>query len=130
MSWFSRDIKEKEKNTNGVQWIELKSIEQAKSYIDTSEIPLVFFKHSTQCSISAMAINRLERDWKIDPLKVIPVYLDLISYRSVSNFLAEYLNVTHQSPQVLIVFNKKCIFSSSHNSITASSIDSVVNTLE
>ena len=46
-------------------------------------------------------------------------YLDLITYRSISNQLADDFNVEHQSPQILIIKNGNCIYHASHNAIDA-----------
>jgi bacillithiol system protein YtxJ len=43
------------------------------------------------------------------------VYLiKVIEERPFSNYIAEKLDVTHQSPQILVVKEGKCIFSESH----------------
>ncbi len=84
--------------------------------------PVVFFKHSTRCSISAMALNRLESDWDLDADRIVPVYLDLIAYRSVSDQMANVLRVVHQSPQLLIVKDGKCVYNASHSQINVQDI--------
>jgi len=107
-----------------MNWIEVKTIEQVNDLINKSEaISVLFFKHSTRCSISIMAKDRIERNWNINTAEVIPVYLDLIQYRSISNYLAETLAVEHQSPQVILVKNKKAIYNESHNMIQVKNIE-------
>jgi bacillithiol system protein YtxJ len=71
-----------------MNWIELSDLEQVDQIIQQSlSKPQLIFKHSTRCSISSMVKDRLERQWKAY-LDEFPVYyLDLIRYRSVSNFL-------------------------------------------
>lgn len=79
---------------------------------------VMFFKHSTRCSISSSALSRLERGWKEtyeDQVEV--VYLDLIRYRSISNELASRFGVVHQSPQMLVVKNGKCVYNASHMAV-------------
>ena len=45
-----------------VKWKTLNSIDQLQEIIQSSEVkPAVLFKHSTRCSISTMALNRLEK---------------------------------------------------------------------
>jgi bacillithiol system protein YtxJ len=89
-----------------MNWIELQSIEQAKELINSSsEKPVLFFKHSTRCSISNMAKDRLERKWDIDDSKVAPIYLDLLNHRDVSNFLAE--DIRYRTPISTNNFSKK-----------------------
>ena len=87
------------------------------------DVSYLIFKHSTSCSISAMALNRLERNWAASEVPLlVPYYLDLLSYRSVSNKIAQDLNVIHQSPQVLVIRNGKAIFDASHMDINFADI--------
>jgi bacillithiol system protein YtxJ len=79
---------------------------------------VMILKHSTRCSISASALNRLERNWKAnDNDKIKPYYLDLIANRQVSNDVAKHYNIEHESPQVLVISNGKCIYNVTHSEI-------------
>lgn len=110
-----------------MNWIELHSIEQAKELINSSaEKPVLFFKHSTRCSISNMAKDRLERKWDIDDSKLAPIYLDLLNHRDISNFLASELNIEHQSPQVILVKNKAATYSETHSMINVDDISMAI----
>jgi bacillithiol system protein YtxJ len=80
--------------------------------------PVVIFKHSTRCGISAHAKFRLEREWSFAPEDLDFYYLDLIAYRQVSNQVAETLQVTHQSPQIILLREGKAIYDSSHHMIS------------
>ncbi len=72
------------------------------------------FKHSTRCSISSMAKNRVERDWSLD----FPIYyLDLIKYRSTSNLIASISAIEHKSPQLIVFQNGQPIYDASHSAI-------------
>jgi bacillithiol system protein YtxJ len=71
-----------------------------------------------------MALNRLENSWQFTDDQIVPVYLDLIAYRSISNELADRLHVMHQSPQVLLVKDGHCTYHASHNQIDTRSIKS------
>ncbi|HLU90286.1 MAG TPA: bacillithiol system redox-active protein YtxJ [Cyclobacteriaceae bacterium] len=85
---------------------------------ESIEKPVLIFKHSTRCSISAMAWNRLTRNWKEeDNEKIKPYYLDLITYREISNAVEEQFGVRHQSPQVIIVKGGHATYNSSHMGI-------------
>ncbi|HRO41547.1 MAG TPA: bacillithiol system redox-active protein YtxJ [Flavipsychrobacter sp.] len=77
--------------------------------------PVVIFKHSTRCSISSMAKNRLERVSQPENIKFY--YLDLLRFRSVSNKIAELFQVYHESPQVLLIKNGACVYDESHSGI-------------
>lgn len=99
-----------------MNWIELKDEAQLADLREQSRaMPVVIFKHSTRCSISAMAKNRLER--ATPPDGVAFYYLDLIQYRSLSNRLAEAFGVHHESPQLLLLRNGDCVYDESHNGI-------------
>lgn len=99
-----------------MNWIELVSSDQLDQLIEASSLqPQVIFKHSTRCSISSMAKNRLERSAKPGPVPFY--YLDLISNRTISNKIANVFQVQHESPQVLVIKNGKCIYSESHSGI-------------
>jgi len=82
--------------------------------------PVVIFKHSTRCSISSMAKNRLERETPTG--NVLFYYLDLIRYRPVSNKIVEDFQVHHESPQVLLIKSGECIYEESHNGISMEDI--------
>lgn len=92
--------------------------------------PVVIFKHSTRCSISSMALSRLERDWNNEEMSEIkPYYLDLISYRSVSNEIADRYGVYHQSPQLLVIKDGKCHYDDSHMNISYGALKSEIEKL-
>ena len=80
----------------------------------------MIFKHSTRCSISAVAMQRLKRG--MVPGEFDFYYLDLISYRSLSNQVADQFDVTHESPQILVIRNGECVYDESHMSISADEI--------
>lgn len=99
-----------------------KIIEQ--SFLDNAGVAI--FKHSTRCSISSMAKSRLESKWDFDSEKLPIYYLDLISYRNISNLIADKFGVQHQSPQILIIKDGNCVYNGSHMSISVKEIHSVL----
>lgn len=107
-----------------MQWIQLTDINQLKDIVkhnkEQSSIneTVLLFKHSTRCSISSMALSRLESKWKdLDNVKTY--YLDLLNHRDVSNEIASLFNVEHASPQVLLIKKGSCFYHNSHNGISA-----------
>lgn len=108
-----------------MNWIELKHEDQLLEILDKSENkPQVIFKHSTRCSISSMAKNRLEKSEV--PANADFYYLDLIHHRQISNRVAEEFSVVHESPQIIIVKNRECIYDESHSAINMQEIDEQV----
>lgn len=107
-----------------MNWIPLNQETQLDEIVTNSNtIPQVIFKHSTRCSISSMAKNRLDK--KDAPDGINFYLLDLIKYRNISNKIAENFHVSHQSPQVLVINNGKCIYDESHSGITFDEIEAV-----
>lgn len=105
-----------------MNWINLTSQDQLEDIKQKSQQkPQVIFKHSTRCSISSMAKGRLERSSDI-PQEADFYYLDLISYRTLSARIAEEFHIHHESPQVLVIRNGKCIFDESHYGINMEDI--------
>ncbi|MEH0157713.1 bacillithiol system redox-active protein YtxJ [Limibacter armeniacum] len=101
-----------------MQWHNLTTEEQIAQIKEESKAQKVMiFKHSTRCSISSMAKNRLERSWQEGEVSLKPYYLDLISYRNISNRLADEFGVLHESPQVLVIENGSCVYDNSHMGI-------------
>lgn len=106
-------------------WHKLSDISQLQDIKDLSKeqhvSAVLLFKHSTRCSISSMALNRLETKW-IDDEQIPAYYLDLLNHRDVSNEIATLFAVEHASPQVLLIKNGVCVYHNSHNGINAAEI--------
>jgi bacillithiol system protein YtxJ len=104
-----------------MHWIHLTEDEQLKQIINQShEKPQVIFKHSTRCSISSVALQRLQKAGQ--PSDVDFIFLDLITYRHLSNRVSEQFHVHHESPQVLVIRNGECIYDESHLGISMDEI--------
>ncbi len=77
--------------------------------------PQLIFKHSSRCSLSSMARNRLDK--KEVPQGIDFYFLDIINHRSISNKVAQDFGVPHESPQVLLIKKGKCVYEESHSGI-------------
>ncbi len=99
-----------------MNWLTLNTENQVAEIIQNSHNqPVMIMKHSTTCSISATALARLERAWKLEAAGDLqPYYLDLLNYRAISNQIAATFGVQHESPQVLIIKNGKSVYNASH----------------
>ena len=110
-----------------MDWIELKDASQLSEIKERSKTRLqVIYKHSTRCSISSMAKNRLERG--MPPADVDFYFLDLIRYRDISNKIVEEFSVYHESPQVLMIRNGECVYDESHSGISMAEIEDMIST--
>jgi bacillithiol system protein YtxJ len=104
-----------------MHWIHLTDEEQLQQIISKSQArPQVIFKHSTRCSISAVALQRLQKTTQ--PSDIDFYFLDLLANRDLSNRVASIFKVPHESPQVLVVRDGECIYEESHMGISMSEI--------
>lgn len=112
-----------------MNWNNLQSLEQLEEIDQLSESqPVIIFKHSTRCSISAASLDRLERKWDDEEMQnCLPFFLDLIRHREVSNAIAKKYSMPHQSPQVLVIRQGKCTFEASHFGINYQEVESEAN---
>ncbi|MEN9598643.1 MAG: hypothetical protein RL596_954 [Bacteroidota bacterium] len=105
-----------------MKWNQLTEIGQLALIKDQSFTrSQVIFKHSTRCSISSMALHRLEREAASDQIDFY--YLDLLQYRNISHEVAELFSVHHESPQILLIKNGQCVYDESHQGITMQEIE-------
>ena len=122
MSMFNSFFGNSEKpndSKNNINWIDLTDLGQLNQIIqDSAEKPVVVFKHSTRCSVSRMALKQFENEFNLMD-EVDTYFLDLISYRDVSNEIASRFQVVHQSPQLVLIKDGKSIYDASHSEIDA-----------
>ena len=109
---------QKEPVVSNVNWIPLTKLEQIEEIKQQSESETVLiFKHSTRCGISSMVIKRFESSFD-ETMKSIKVYyLDLLSYRDISDEVGYTFQVMHQSPQLLVIKNQNAVANASHYDI-------------
>ena len=107
-------------------FIELNNLSQLEDIKNDSKTSILF-KHSTRCSISSMALSRMQRDLESLTSWANVYYLDLIRYRDISNSIEQTFEVEHASPQVIVVKEGKSIFDASHGGINPSELNSIAN---
>lgn len=97
-------------------------LEQARAR--SEEAPVVLFKHSALCSLSAMARQEMLQLTKPgDP----PVYqLVVQESRPLSNTIESTYGIRHESPQVIVLYRGEPVFNASHRRVTAAAIRDVV----
>ncbi len=111
-----------------MNWISLTDFKQLDEIlIESKHRPVLIYKHSTRCGISRTALDRLERKWNSTEAGDVGRYfLDLLSYRDVSNRIEEMFQVEHQSPQILVISEGRSILDLSHLEIDFDRIKSVL----
>ena len=80
---------------------------------DSKQRPVIVFKHSNACSISARAYREMEKfEGQVNILEVQ-------SARDVSRELANLTGVRHETPQVIVLRDGKAVWNASHFDVTA-----------
>ncbi len=85
---------------------------------------ILVFKHSTRCSISTMALNRVQK-WVAEHPDSDIAYLDVVANRSLSLELADQWSVEHESPQILWHSADGRVLHESHMGISSDWFNSV-----
>lgn len=115
--------KQKVEEETFVNWIPFNSLDQINIIKELSKSEtILIFKHSTRCGISKMVIKRFEKLFEISMSNIKVYYLDLLSYRNISDEVGYIFQVQHQSPQLLIIRNKVAVKHASHYDITLVSL--------
>jgi bacillithiol system protein YtxJ len=94
---------------------------------ESRQRPLLLFKHSYSCGISAEALDELlshlaEKD---DDARYAMVTVQ--THRDVSNAIASRLGIRHETPQALLVRDGQVVWSASHFRVNASAIKKALN---
>jgi bacillithiol system protein YtxJ len=114
----SRDQPKKEPNE--VPWRPLVAVNQLDQIVeDSNHKTQIIFKHSTTCGISRMVLNTFNANYDFSKDQFGLYYLDLHSYREVSNETGYKFQIMHQSPQLLVIRNGIVVADASHGSINA-----------
>lgn len=120
MSFFSKifDTKSSQnKEEKILPWIPLTSTDELDHIVERSITKTqLIFKHSTRCGISRMVMNQFVATYNLD-LNADLYYLDLLSYREVSNEVGYKFQVLHESPQLLVIKNGVVVAHASHGAI-------------
>lgn len=106
---------------------ELKSIKQLDQALDeSSERPVLLFKHSLTCPLSTRAFRELQSYLDNADPRISYKLITVQTARSVSDEAAARLRLQHESPQAILVRNGRETWNASHSDITASSLDQAI----
>ena len=89
---------------------------------DSKRKPVIVFKHSNACSISARAYREME---KLEA----PVNIVVVQFaRDISRELANLTGVRHETPQVIVLRDGKAVWNASHFEVQAGAVTKAVET--
>lgn len=107
-----------QKEDKVLSWIPLNELPQLDTIQSKSTTKTqVIFKHSARCGISRMVMNQFVDSYNLTEKDLDLYYLDLISYRNVSNEISNRFQVRHESPQLLVIKNGIAVVHDSHGAI-------------
>lgn len=102
---------------------EITSSQELKEILEAScQRKIILFKHSTACPVSAHAWQEVQDYIQESSNEVLVVMIKVIESRPVSNQVAEEFGVKHQSPQALLINDRKVLWHASHQIITKNKI--------
>ena len=98
---------------NSSNLVELNTLDKLQAAIEESRIrPVLLFKHSTSCGISAGVfrdVKMVEAD-----INIVVVQTD----RHISNEIERHTGIKHESPQAIVLKNGEAVYHASHYNIT------------
>lgn len=89
---------------------------------ESRERPLLLFKHSHSCGISAEALDELLAHLSEKNGEARYAVVTVQTHRDVSNAVAARLGVRHETPQALLVRNGQVVWKASHFRVTAAAV--------
>jgi len=105
------------------QLTRLEQLDELDRLIEASESrPVLLFKHSYSCGISAEALDELAAHLDEAHAAVTYAMVTVQTHREVSNAVAKQLGVRHETPQALLVRDGRVVWSASHFRVTAQAV--------
>lgn len=87
----------------------------------STDTPVLIFKHSSACPVSANAQTELEELAEAEAS--LPIYRVVVQkHRSVSNTIEDDLEIRHETPQAILLHERRPIFDTSHFDVTSETL--------
>jgi bacillithiol system protein YtxJ len=94
----------------------LEELEQSLN--ESSERPVLLFKHSLTCPISFRAFREFESYLDNADPRISYKLITVQTAREISREVADRLGIKHESPQAILVSNGRGVWNASHLEIT------------
>ena len=92
----------------------------------SSDRPLLLFKHSLTCGTNAEALDELVDHLKEDKLDARYAIVTVQSHRELSNAVSVRLGVRHETPQALLIHEGRVVWSASHFRVTGGALETAI----
>ena len=108
----------------------LSTNEEFENALERSTIrPVVIFKHSPTCGISAQAFESIS-EWLAAKSPVADIFvLPVQASRALSTAVAQRFGIRHESPQAMVIDQGEVVWHGSHDRATAGAIAAALDTL-
>ena len=105
----------------------LQGIEELEALLaESSNRPLLLFKHSVSCGTSFEALDELIDHLNEDRLPARYAMITVQTHRELSTAVARRLGVRHETPQALLIRAGRVVWSASHFRVTADAVDAAI----
>ncbi len=88
--------------------------------------PVVLFKHSHTCGVSAEALDELVDHLGRKRSDARYAIVTVQTHRTLSNAVTQRFGVRHETPQVLLIRDGKVVWSATHFRVTADAVDAAL----
>jgi bacillithiol system protein YtxJ len=94
---------------------------------ESRQRPLLLFKHSYSCGVSAEALDELLSHLADARPGARYAMVTVQTHRDVSNAIARKLGVRHETPQALLVRDGEVVWSASHFRVNATELEKALD---
>lgn len=107
-------------------FISVKNTEELLKIIQDSNWYYFIYKHSATCPTAILAKRQVEQFLETVPDTNI-IYIHVRDQRDLSDWVAEYFDIEHESPQLITFLDGKVIEVKSHGEVTEQYIKKILN---
>ena len=94
--------------------------------VESQAQPVLLFKHSYKCGISAEALDELIQHLNEQSPDIRYAMVTVQTHREVSNAVSTKLGIRHETPQALLVRAGRVVWSASHFRVNAAELTKAV----
>jgi bacillithiol system protein YtxJ len=93
---------------------------------ESSDRPLLLFKHSMSCGTSYEALDELIDHLNDERLPARYAMITVQTHRDLSTAVARRLGVRHETPQALLIRDGRVVWSASHFRVTGGALETAI----
>jgi bacillithiol system protein YtxJ len=94
---------------------------------ESRERPVLLFKHSRTCGISAEALDELRAHVENGALRAAYKVITVQSHRRLADEAASRFGIRHETPQAILLRDGRPVWNASHFRITKQQLDAAIH---